>query len=66
MQEDVLTPAQVDDFAMMTQRSSLLPKLAEEFAALMKEEGVSLADLLQGLEQEREQIWRERYASQSG
>jgi hypothetical protein len=28
----------------------------------MEEEGVSLAELLQGLEEERKLIWQERYA----
>ena len=59
---DILTLVQIDDLAVLARRSSLLPKLSEEFTAIMKEDGVSLADLLQGLEQEREQIWRERQA----
>ena len=58
---DVLTLVQIDDLAVLTRRSTLLPKLSEEFTAIMKEDGVSLADLLQGLEQEREQLWRERH-----
>jgi len=57
---DILTLVQIDDVAILSGRSTLLPKLSEEFTAIMKEDGVSLADLLQGLEQEREQIWRER------
>jgi bifunctional DNA-binding transcriptional regulator/antitoxin component of YhaV-PrlF toxin-antitoxin module len=59
---DLLTLVQIDDLAVLTRRSSVLPKLSEEFTAIMKEDGVGLADLLQGLEAEREQIWRERYA----
>jgi bifunctional DNA-binding transcriptional regulator/antitoxin component of YhaV-PrlF toxin-antitoxin module len=59
---DILTLVQVDDLAIITRRSSLLPKLSQEFTAIMKEDGVSLAELLQGLEEEREQIWRERQA----
>jgi len=61
MKEEALTLMQIDDLSMLMQRASLLPKLSEEFTTIMKEDGVSLADLLQGLEQEREQIWRERY-----
>ena len=57
---DILTLVQIDDLAIITRRSSLLPKLSQEFTAIMKEDGVSLAELLQGLEEEREQIWRER------
>jgi len=59
---DILTLVQVDDLAIITRRSSLLPKLSQEFTAIMKEDGVSLAELLQGIEEEREQIWRERQA----
>lgn len=36
------------------------PRLAQEFTALMDEAGVTLADLLQGLEEERALIWQER------
>lgn len=59
---DILTLVQIDDLAILTRHPSLLPKLSQEFTAIMKEEGVSLADLLQGLEETREQIWRERQA----
>ena len=59
---DVLTLVQIDDLAVFARRPSLLPKLSQEFTAIMKEDGVSLADLLQGLEQERDEIWRERQA----
>ncbi len=41
-------------------RQLCLPKLAEEFSAIMQQEHVTLAELLQGLAEEREQIWRER------
>ena len=63
---DVLTLVQIDDLAVLTRRSTLLPKLSEEFTAIMKDDGVSLADLLQGLEQEREQLWRERQVDHTG
>ncbi len=63
---DILTLVQIDDLAVLTRRSTLLPKLSEEFTAIMKDDGVSLADLLQGLEQEREQLWRERQADHTG
>lgn len=63
---DVLTLVQIDDLAVLTRRSTLLPKLSEEFTAIMEDDGVSLADLLQGLEQEREQLWRERQVDHTG
>lgn len=59
---DILTLVQIGDLAVLARRPSLLPRLSQEFTAIMKEEGVTLADLLQGLEEEREQIWRERQA----
>ena len=65
-QGDLLTLVQIGDLAVLTQRVSLLPKRSEEFTAITEVDGVSLADLLHGLEQEREQVWRERYAHQSG
>jgi hypothetical protein len=33
---------QIDDLAVLVRRSSLLPKLSEEFRAIMKEDAVSL------------------------
>lgn len=36
------------------------PRLADKIADMMQAHGVSLADLLAGLEEEREVIWRER------
>ena len=57
---DVLNLVQIGDLAIISRRPSLLPKLSPDFTAIMKEDGVSLAELLQGLEEEREQIWRER------
>jgi hypothetical protein len=63
MKEEALTLVQIDDLSVLTQRASLLPKLSEEFTTIMKEDDVSLTDLLQGLELERERIWREQYAS---
>ena len=52
----------IDNLAAHALRLSLLPKLSQEFTTIMKEDGVSLADMLQGLEQERDEIWRERPA----
>ena len=45
---------------MLIPRQPQVPRLADKIAGLMEEEGVSLADLLQGLKEEREAIWRER------
>jgi len=44
MKEEALTLLQINDLSVLTQRASLLPKLSEEFTAIMKEDDVSLAD----------------------
>jgi AbrB family looped-hinge helix DNA binding protein len=59
---DTLNLVQIDDIVLLSPRQALIPKLSQEFAVLMQEEGVSLAELLQGLEEERKLIWQERYA----
>lgn len=57
---DTLTLVQVDDIILLSPKQPLIPKLAREFGQQMDEAGVTLADLLQGLEEEREAIWHER------
>lgn len=39
----------------------LLPELSKQFSAIMDEEGVTLADLLAGLVEERQAIYQEWY-----
>lgn len=62
---DTLNLVQVDDILLLSPRQTVIPKLSQEFTALMQEEGVSLAELLQGLDEERKLIWQERYADQA-
>lgn len=57
---DVLTLLQVGDVILLTPKQPKVPQLADKIAALMKQEDISLADLLLGLAEERETIWRER------
>lgn len=57
---DLLTLVQIDDLLFLTPKSLRLPRLSKQFSAIMEEEGVTLADLLEGLAEEREAIWRER------
>ena len=57
---DILTLLQMGDVVMLATRQPQVPRLADKIAGLMEDEGVSLADLLQGLKEEREAIWRER------
>jgi AbrB family looped-hinge helix DNA binding protein len=60
---DTLNLVQIDDIVLLSPRQAMIPGLSQEFTALMQEEGISLAALLQGLEEERQLIWQERYAS---
>lgn len=60
--DDMLNMVQTDDILLLSPRQTVIPKLSQEFTALMQEEGVSLAELLQGLDEERKLIWQERYA----
>lgn len=57
---DVLTLTKVDGVVVLTPKQLLIPRLTEEFSSIMEQEGVSLADLLQGLDDERKQLWREQ------
>lgn len=60
---DTLNLVQIDDILLLTPKQTMIPRLSQEFTVLMQEEGVSLAELLQGLEEERKLIWQERYAN---
>ena len=51
---DTLTLIQIDGLLLLGPKQPLLPQLSEQFSKLMDEAGVSLADLLKGLAQERQ------------
>jgi AbrB family looped-hinge helix DNA binding protein len=57
---DLLTLLQVGDVILLTPRQLQVPRLADKIVDMMEAEGVSLADLLSGLKEEREAMWRER------
>ena len=57
---DILTLLQVGDVILLTPKQPQVPQLADKIAALMEQEGVSLADLLAGLAEEREALQRKR------
>jgi AbrB family looped-hinge helix DNA binding protein len=60
---DILTLLQVGDVVLLTPKRPQVPRLADKIVDMMEAEGVSLADLLSGLEEEREAILRERQAN---
>jgi AbrB family looped-hinge helix DNA binding protein len=57
---DILTLLQIGATILLTPRQPQAPQLADKIAAIMEQQGVTLADLLVGLAEEREAIWRER------
>lgn len=62
---DVLNLIEIGDAVFLSPNKLLLPELSKQFSALMDEEGVSLADLLEGLAEERQAIYQERYGGTS-
>jgi AbrB family looped-hinge helix DNA binding protein len=57
---DMLTLVQIGDAYVLTRKELQIPKLADKIAAEMERSGITLADLLEGLEEERQAIWEER------
>lgn len=57
---DVLSLVQIEDVLLLSRREARIPDLSLQFSGMMQEAGVSLAELLQGLEDERKLIWEER------
>lgn len=50
---DMMTMVQFEDFAILAPTVLKTPSLARQFSQMMDDEGVSLADLLEGLSEER-------------
>ncbi|MCL4261567.1 MAG: hypothetical protein KJ069_00055 [Anaerolineae bacterium] len=61
---DMLTLVQIDDMLILTPKKLYVTELAKQISAEMERAGVTLADLLEGLAEEREAIWRERLADE--
>lgn len=59
---DTLTLVQVGSVLLLTPKRPVVPLLADRIVQLMEEEGVTLADLLIGLEEERAAIYEERWS----
>jgi AbrB family looped-hinge helix DNA binding protein len=57
---DTLALVQIGDVIVLAPKQSQVPRLADKIADMMETEHVSLAELLSGLQEEREAIWRER------
>jgi bifunctional DNA-binding transcriptional regulator/antitoxin component of YhaV-PrlF toxin-antitoxin module len=64
-QGDILNLTQIGDVILLTPRQLRTPALAEQFTKMMEEEGVTLADLLAGLDEERKVSWHDRQTDDS-
>jgi AbrB family looped-hinge helix DNA binding protein len=58
---DVFSLVQLGDTLVATRRELVAPDIARAIEAFMGEEGVTLGDLLGGLEKQREAYVREKY-----
>lgn len=54
---DMLMFVQIGDLFLLTLKQPQVPQLADKIAGLRLDAGLSIEDLLEGLEQEREAIW---------
>ena len=59
---DTLSLVQVGSTLLLATKRPVVPLLADRIAELMEAEGVTLADLLLGLEEERAAIYQERWS----
>ena len=58
---DVFSLIQLGDTLIATRKRLVMPEIARAIEALMQEEGVTLGDLLDGLQEQRETYVREKY-----
>ncbi len=64
-QGDMLNIVQIGKGFYLSPKPLKGPELADKFADLMEEKGITLADLLEDLPKIREEIYHERYGNQS-
>jgi len=58
---DVFSLIQLGDTLIATRKKLVTPEIARAIEALMQEEGVTLGDLLDGLQEQRKTYVREKY-----
>jgi AbrB family looped-hinge helix DNA binding protein len=58
---DVFSLVRLGDALIAIRKKLVVPEIAEAIEAIMQEEGVTLEDLLEGLEKQREIYVREKY-----
>ncbi|MDF5724212.1 MAG: AbrB/MazE/SpoVT family DNA-binding domain-containing protein [Rhizonema sp. PD37] len=57
---DMLALVQIDDLVLLTLKQPQVPQLADKITEIREEEGLTLTDLLDGIETQREAIWHEQ------
>lgn len=57
---DMLMLLQVANIVLLTPKQPQVPQLADQIVAIMEDEGVSLTELLIGIQAERKAIWQEQ------
>ncbi|MEB3190334.1 MAG: AbrB/MazE/SpoVT family DNA-binding domain-containing protein [Snowella sp.] len=57
---DTLNLIQIGDLIFLTARPPQVEALTQQFVELMEENQVTLDELLEGLQQERQALWQER------
>jgi len=60
-----LTLLDLDGVFVLAPRTPLVPKLAGELERLREEAGLSVEELLEGLDEQRRRLYRERYGADS-
>jgi len=58
---DIFSLIQLGDTLVATRKKLVAPQIAKNMAALMEEEGLTLGDLLEESEKQRERYVREKY-----
>lgn len=62
---DVLTLVDLGDAFFLSPKVSVVPKLAAEIERLREEAGLSVEDLLDGLDEQRRRYYKEQYGETS-
>lgn len=60
---DVMTFLKIGEALILTSKQSRLPELVDRMIQKMEAEGLTLADMLAGLEEERVALWQEKQGS---
>lgn len=58
---DLLSLMRIDSFLLLYPKRLVVPEMADKIAQLAEEKGLSLDDLLSGLDEVGEQLFQERY-----